>query len=127
MEEIASTDFYSIRIDPAKNRLYLTYKGSWVKHDDVSEFVNDHVSARERLSPGFTTLVDVRPMQSMLISDVVEQVVADAVKGGIRKAARVYDRPTFIRRQAEEIHQKSGLKSKSFDSIADAESWLDEP
>jgi hypothetical protein len=127
MEEIASTEFYSIQIDRAKNRLFLTYKGSWMKHDDVSEFVNDHISARKRLSSGFTTLVDVRPMEAMLISDVVEKVVEDAVQAGIRKAARVYDRPTFIRRQAEQIHRKSGLKSREFDNMADAEAWLDEP
>jgi 3-deoxy-D-manno-octulosonic acid (KDO) 8-phosphate synthase len=127
MKEIASTEFYSILIDTGKNRMFLTYKGSWMKHDDVPDFVNDHARAMERLSRGFTVLADVRPMQAMLITDVIEKVQKDSIQAGIRKAARVYDRPTFIRRQADQIRQKTGLKAMVFDSVADAEAWLDEP
>ena len=127
MKEIASTEFYSILIDTGKNRMFLTYKGSWMKHDDVPDFVKDHALAIGQLSSGFTVLVDVRPMQAMLMTDVVEKVQTDAVQAGIRKAARVYDRPTFIQRQAEQIHQKTGMQSKAFDNMADAEAWLGEP
>jgi hypothetical protein len=127
MKEIASTEFYSILIDTGKNRMFLTYKGSWMKHEDVSGFANDCALATEGLTPGFTVLSDVRPMEAMLITDVIEKVQKDSIQAGIRKAARVYDRPTFIKRQAEQIHQKTGLKSKAFDSVADAEAWLDDP
>lgn len=126
MNETASTDFYTIGVDRAKNRLFITYKGAWIRPAQVPDFVTDHAQALKLLSPGFTALVDVRQMESMLLTDFVQQVQMDALKAGIRKAARVYDRPTFIQVQAEHIHKKTGLSSKAFDSVADAEAWLDE-
>jgi hypothetical protein len=127
MTLIAETDYYSIRIDRLMNRMFLAYKGSWTKPEQVPDFLKDHATAIGLLSPGFTVLVDVRGMESMVLTDFVEKAQMDAMEKGIRKAARVYDRPTFIQIQAESIHRKTGIKSKAFESMADAEAWLDEP
>ncbi|MCA1960929.1 MAG: hypothetical protein LDL33_09035 [Desulfomonile sp.] len=127
MREIASTDFYSIHVDMAKNRLFITYKGAWMKPAQVPNFVKDHADAIKLLSPGFTALVDVRQMEAMLLSDFIRQAQSDAIQAGIKKAARIYDKPTFIQIQAEHIHKKTGLNSKAFDDVAAAEAWLDEP
>ena len=126
MNEIASTEFYTIGIDKAKNRLFIIYKGAWIKPAQVPDFVKDHARACALLSPGFTALIDVRQMESMLLTDFVHQVQMDSIRAGIRKAARVYDRPTFIQVQAEHIRKKTGLNQKAFDNVADAEAWLDE-
>ncbi len=127
MQEIAVTPFYRIHIDKGKNRLFIVYIGSWIRLDQVPNFVKDHATAVGLLSRGFTALVDVREMESMLLTDVVEKVQMDAVRAGIRKAARVYDRPTFIQVQAERIHKKTGLNSRAFEDMTDAENWLDQP
>ena len=127
MTFIAETDYYSIHIDRLKNRMFLAYKGAWTKPEQVPDFLKDHANAIGHLSPGFTVLVDVRGMESMVLTDYVEKAQKDAMEKGIGKAARVYDRPTFIQIQAESIHRKTGINSKAFESMADAEAWLDEP
>jgi hypothetical protein len=127
MQEIASTPFYSIHIDKTKNRLFIVYKGSWMKEAQVPNFAEDHASAVRQLSPGFTALVDVRPMEAMFLTDLIEEVQKEGMRAGIRKAARVYDRPTFIQIQAEWIHNRTGMNSREFDNMTDAESWLNEP
>lgn len=123
---IADTDFYGIEVDRAKNRMYLTYKGSWVKPQDVTSFADDHQRAYKSLEEGFTVLVDVRPMEAMLLSDFVEKVQRDAVAAGIKKAARVYDRESFIKLQADRINVKTGIGSRAFYDVESAEAWLDE-
>jgi hypothetical protein len=127
MNQIASTEFYTIGVDRTRNRLFITYKGAWTKPSQVPDFVKDHAKAIGLLSGGFTALVDVRAMETMLLTDLVKRVQVDALEAGILKAARVYDRPTFIQIQAEQIHKKTGMKSMSFNSVADAEAWLEEP
>ena len=127
MKSIASTDFYSIDVDQLKNRMVLTYKGSWIRPDQVPNFLEDHAAAVRLLSKGFTVLADVRQMEGMFLSDYVEKVQKHALEAGIRKAARVYPGPSFIRVQADRIHERTGIRSKAFESMEEAEAWLDEP
>lgn len=126
MIPIASTDFYSIQVDTVKNRMFIVYKGSWVRPEQVPNFLSDHADAIKRLKSGFTVLVDVGPMEAMLLTDHIEQAQKDAIQAGIKKAARVYERPTIIRAQAERIHEKTEMNARAFDNVADAEAWLDE-
>lgn len=127
MKPIASNDYYSLEVDPAKNRLYLAYKGSWIKAQEVGAFVEDHQKALDCLTAGFTTLVDVRPMEAMLLTDFVEAVQKQAVDKGIRKAARVYTKEGFIKTQADRINVRTGIRSRAFFRVDEAEAWLDEP
>lgn len=127
MIEIASTDFYTIQVDQEKNRLLMAYRGSWVKPDQIPNYVSDHAKAIKLLKPGFTCLVDCRKMEAMLLTDFIAQAQKDAIAAGTRKAARVYAGSTFIEVQAAGIHKKTGMNARAFQSVADAEAWLDEP
>ena len=126
MELIASTPFYSYHIDKAKNRMYVAYKGTWLKPSQVPDFVKHHEQAMSQLARGFTVLADWREMESILITDIIEQCQKQSVAAGISKVARVYAKPTFKEIQAESMSQRTGIKSKVFYDIAEAEAWLDE-
>ncbi len=126
MELIAATPFYSYHIDKGKNRMYVSYKGAWLKPSQVPDFVKHHVEAIGQLTSGFTVLADVREMESVVIMDVIEQCQKQAIEAGIRKAARVYTKPTFMQIQADSMHQRTGMQSKAFYDYAEAEAWLDE-
>lgn len=126
MNTIADNDFYRIAISEPQNRLYLTYKGSWMRDKDVANFAADHEKAVASLRSGFTVLVDVRPMEAMLLTDYVEKVQRQAVEAGISKAARVYDRESFIKLQSDRINVKTGIPSRAFYDLESAEAWLDE-
>jgi hypothetical protein len=126
MELIASTPFYSYHIDKAKNRMYVAYKGAWLKPSQVPDFVKQHGQAIGQLRPGFTILADWREMESVFITDVIEECQKQAVAAGVSKVARVNAKPTFKEIQAESMSQRTGIKSKAFYDIAEAEAWLDE-
>ena len=126
MELIASTPFYSLSVDKAKNRLYAVYRGAWLKPSQVQDFVKHHVEASGQLRVGFTVLADWREMESVFITDVIEECQKQAVAAGVSKVARVNAKPTFKEIQAESMSQRTGIKSKAFYDIAEAEAWLDE-
>ncbi len=126
METIADNDFYRIEVSEAENRMYLTYRGSWIREKDVATFPDDHEQALVCLKKGFTVLVDVRPMVAMLLVDYVEKVQRRAIAAGIKKAARVYDRETFIKFQSDRINVKTSISSQAFYDMESAQAWLDE-
>ncbi len=126
MELISSTPFYSLQIDRSKNRMIVAYKGAWLKPDQVPDFVKHHGEAMKQLRKGFTVLADWREMESIFITDVIEQCQKQSVAAGISKVARVYAAPTFKEIQADSMSQRTGIKSKVFYDIAAAEAWLDE-
>jgi len=126
MKLVAETDYYRCEIDRSKNRMYLIYKGLWANMKQVPDFVRHHAETVNQLSPGFTVLADVRQMEGVVISDIIEECQRYAIKAGIRKAARVYAKPTFMEVQAERMHERSGMLSRSFYSVEEAEAWLDE-
>ena len=106
--------------------MYVAYKGFWKTPDQVSDFGKHHAVAVGKLSPGFTVLADVRQMEGVIVTDIIEECQTYAIKAGIRKAARVYAKPTFMEAQADRMHEKTGMKSKGFYSVEEAEAWLDE-
>ena len=126
MELIASTPFYSLHIDKTKNRMYVAYKGAWLKTSLIPDFVKHHAETIGRLTPGFKVLADWREMESVFITDVIEECQNQAIAAGISKAARVYAKPTFKDMQADSMSRRTGIKSKVFYDIAEAEAWLDE-
>lgn len=125
MKHMASTDFYVIEVDQVRNRLILTFKGAWLSPDQVPNYLQDHSAAIELLSPGFTALVELREMEAMLLTDYVEKSQMDAVKAGIRKAARIYGERALIKTQTDRINERTGLRSKAFKDQREAEAWLD--
>lgn len=127
MKYVASTDFYRIEVDQERNRLFLTFRGSWIKPEQVPHYLEDHSAAVGLLSPGFTALVELREIEAMLLSDYLEESQIDAVKAGIKKAARVYGERALIKTQTDRINKRTGLRSQAFKDPKEAEEWLDRP
>ena len=126
MKTIASNDFYTVAVDSVKNRIYFTMRGSWTNEKQVSDWP-DHVAEAVRLcSPGFTELIDWTGAPAILLTDYIGRAQEIAVKGGLRKAARVYERETFAKHQMDSLTEKTGFPVRSFFDREEAEAWLDE-
>jgi hypothetical protein len=126
MQLIASTTFYSYHIDKTKNRMYVAYGGAWLKPSQVPDFVKHHEEALTQLRPGFTILADWREMESVILTDLIEECQKQAIAAGVSKVARVYDQPTFKEVQADSVSKRTGIIARRFYDIAEAELWLDE-
>lgn len=48
------------------------------------------------------------------------------MQAGMRKAARLFERETFLKLQMDQVSGKTGFPVQSFFDRAEAEAWLDE-
>lgn len=125
MELIATTPYYTYCVDKAKNRLYVPYRGDWLNPFGFCDCLRHHEEAISQLTPGFTVLADWREMESLFITDIIEECHKQDIAAGIGKLARVYAHPTFKEIQACGVSKRTGITAKPFYDFAEAESWLD--
>ena len=127
-ELIADNEFYTIEADTVVNRTYVVFRGFW---PDKEEFKRGYLADVERLlsrmSPGFTSLIDVRdfkiPPQSIMEAFIKAQELSK--NKGVRKSATVTDQP-IQQIAAGRVSRVSDTEMKSFNTFPEALDWLDE-
>jgi hypothetical protein len=126
MNTVASTEYYTIAVDPSKNRIYFRMRGSWNDSKQVSGWLEGLSAAIKLCRPGFTELIDWRETTGILLTDQIAEAQKMAMKAGLRKAARLYERETFLKFQMDQLTEETGFPVKSFFELSEAEAWLDE-
>jgi len=127
MKTVASHDSYSIAVDEGKNRMYLTMRGSWTNVKQVPHWLDDLSAAIKLCRRGYTQLIDWRQSPAILLTDHIADAHKLSMEAGLRKAARLYDRESFLKHQMDRLTEKTGYPVKSFFDQAEAEAWLNEP
>ena len=127
MIQITENDLYEIKVDDDKNRLYLAVKGFWKSPAQVPEYVADIKTAIDKLKPGFTILTDLRTMKPPTTD--VGQLHVEAqkalVESGLSKTAEVVGQAILLEMQLKKYAQTSSMSKAEFESIEEAEAWLD--
>ena len=127
-EEIANNDYYEIYVDRDKNRLYSKLKGFWQKASDVPNYLDDNKKSLDRLSPGFTLLVDNREVKPppQEIMDLHVKAVEACNKAGIGKTALIVSQ-MLVKFAGGKALREGGIeeKSRQFKDPKEAEDWLD--
>ncbi|MCA1961132.1 MAG: hypothetical protein LDL33_10060 [Desulfomonile sp.] len=126
MKTVAENDAYVIAVDEVKNRIYFTMRGSWIDTKQVLGWLDDLATAIKLCKPGFTELIDWRQSTAILLTDKIAEAQKMAMQAGLRKAARVYAKDTFLKDQMDWLTQKTGFPVQSFFDLKEAEAWLDE-
>ncbi|MGC9671196.1 hypothetical protein ACNTMW_32200 [Planosporangium sp. 12N6] len=119
-------DRYEVAVDTAKNRLYLVVKGYWSKPQEVPDYVDDLVSAAQRLRPAFTMVSDCTQMRPHHEDVMPVHLTAqqEVMKVGLARVAEVLP-GAGTRLQARRMSNNTGMFKAEFDDRAEAEAWLD--
>lgn len=126
MKAIANNEFYILTVDERKNRIHLTMQGEWINFSQVSGWLDHNSEAVKLCAPGFTTLIDWTSVKATGLPDFIADAQEVMMKAGLRKAARVYDRETFLKFQLDRLTEKTKFPVRSFFDRSEAEAWLDE-
>lgn len=128
METIAENEYYTIRADRKKNRIYLVFSGYWKSSAIVPNYVPDAKKALQMISKGFTCLADVTKMKTPPdeIADLHIKMQSAYLQAGLSKTAEIVS-SSVIKLLTNRLSQESGMLKKVFDNWKDAELWLDEP
>ena len=128
-EVIANNEYYEMEVDRDKNRSYSIYRGYWESVDAVPHYLDDLRGVIKRLKPGFTTIIDLREMK-IPHPDVMKLLIeAQEIgeKSGFSRSARIVLTPLeklATKRIVSEASEKE--KSREFNTVEEAEKWLDE-
>lgn len=125
--QIALNACYELFYSKVKNRIYSRIFGFWKNHECVPDFLNDWDKALLHVQPSFTVLVDMRTMithpQSMKNLHAEAQLKVKAA--GVLQVANVMPLDKIASLQIGTIADISKLPSSNFDTIQEAELWLD--
>ena len=126
MKEIASNNYYSIKVDEGKNRLYFAIIGFWKEPMQVPEYVHDMEKATKLLSKGFTVLSDLTQMKTPAqeIGPLHVKVQQLLVKAGLSKTAELQSESALTKMNVDKVSKTSGMAKGTFTSIMNAEIWL---
>lgn len=129
METITKNEFYSVEIDRAKNRLYLTGKGFWKDVMIARDFGTYTQQGVQKLAPGYSVLADLHEFKTP--PPEVGAIIIESQKitaNTIGKSAQVVGQNVAIEMPMDRYAKTSGIKprTRSFATKAEAEAWLDE-
>jgi len=128
--EIARTMYYDIDVDEEINRVYIDFKGDWMKVSDVPNYIMDIELALRHMRPGFTSLSDMVRMKPS--SEECYRLITKSAKmlvdAGMRKQALIVDPETMdiirnIRNTRAEVDTDEKLTR--FVEHDEAHNWLE--
>jgi hypothetical protein len=129
MKDIAGNNYYSIKADEGKNRLYITLNGYWEDITKVPMYVNDVEKGAKSLSRGFSILSDLTTFKTpgSEVTALLEKGLKIAGPLGLSKLATVLPESAIVKMSMnrEKLSERADMKNnQSFASKAEAEAWL---
>jgi hypothetical protein len=127
MHEIAKTPFYTLSVDPIKNRLYSCKFGFWHDMSHRADFIQNIEKAITRLFKGFTILSDLSQLQVMSHewTELVIETQKKLIEAGCSWEAEISPQTEIAKIQASRIATCSGIRKRGFTRKDEAEIWLD--
>lgn len=130
MIKFEEKDMYEIKVDKAKNRIYLIFWENTREAKDVPRYVEHVRKAAEEVKEGFTLLADISPhrhIPKFSLTKVMKESQAIFLKKGVSKTAVVRGKELALQKMFLNVTAKlSGMQLKSFVEPSEAEKWLDE-
>ncbi len=126
--EVAKTEKYSLVVDAAKNRIYVTMIGFWKSPAEVPNFVKDWKAALSKVKKGFTVLTDhaQRTPPTPEVKEMFVELQKRIMAAGLRKTAELLNKNAILSLSTDAVAKKSGMLKADFFDRAEAEAWLDE-
>lgn len=128
-KELVNNEYYETFVDTEKNRLYSIYRGFWKSKSDFPNYIEETKRAMSFLTPGFTSLVDLREMKipAPEVAELLVEAQKISAEAGFSRGARILD-GAIVKIAAGRVTRESEAEEKvrTFDNWEEAEAWLDD-
>lgn len=129
-ETIHNTKYYTLDIDQSKNRLLIKPIGFWRNKGVVPKYLNQIFEAIDKkLRKDFMVILDISDMLTHP-REVQDEIHTNAVIGVMERnpkaAIIVMPKDDISVMQANFLMRKHGIETKPFNSLEEAETFLDE-
>ncbi|MBA7625562.1 hypothetical protein ES703_32993 [subsurface metagenome] len=121
-------EYYSLRADREKNRVYFSMQGAIPKVDAIKDFMPDWRTTVGEVKEGFTILGDLSKCEPLPedVDKLNEETQAWIMAQGCKKVAQLVGDINLMS-QVNEFAEKSGMRDilRAFFYVKGAEMWLD--
>ncbi len=121
-------EFYSLRADREKNRVYFSMQGAIPNVDAIKDFMSDWRTTVGELKEEFTILGDLSKCEPLPedVDKLNEQIQGWIMSQGCRKVAQLVGDINLMS-QVNAFAEKSGMREilRAFFYVKGAEIWLD--
>jgi hypothetical protein len=121
-------EFYSLRADREKNRVYFSMQGEIPNVDAIKDFMPDWRTTVGEVKEGFTILGDLSKCEPLPedVDKLNEETQAWIMSQGCKKVAQLVGDINLMS-QVNEFAEKSGMRDilRAFFYVKGAEMWLD--
>ncbi len=116
------------KIDTEKNRIYLSFEG-FMDLEAAQKLRDDYRNAIEQCQPGFTVVTDAINYKpgTPEVQEIIASMTKMAGEAGCGKVARVVGNKPLGGMQIDRLskEQEAGYTSRNFETIEEAEAYLD--
>ena len=121
-----TNEFYELRANSVKNRLYIKIIGFWQAPNVVPNYLSDIKEMTEHLRSGFSILADLREMRTCPASVVPihEEGLQITKAAGVEYSAEVIS-DTIANMQMKKMYREHDVNDNKFGTIEEAEAFLD--
>ena len=124
MKTIANNKFYTLEVDPIKNRAFLKINGFW-KLNDVPNYLDDWDKTISFLRKGFTLLTDAREMaiHPSEVRAIHEKAQNKIIEAGVKKVAEL-QKAKVAEMQLDGVSKDTKMPKMNFNEKEKALEWL---
>ena len=127
MKTIAANSCYTLAYNQALNRIQFSVNGFWKNREAVPAFLKDWKAVLQLVKPNFTLLSDLRTMitHPQEIGGLHVEVQNLLKEAGLLQGACITPHDKIAALQITSIAKQSGMPSRSFTNITEAQAFLD--
>lgn len=130
MRVVVDRDQYKLSVDDTKNRLFLEVWGNLDDPKRFDNYLDDWEKALSHASPGFTLLADYTQTGVFFLPHIWKKAQLKIFQAGVSKVAVVWGKRILgkitTEQAAAEASTEYAERRRSFETLAEAEGWLDE-
>jgi hypothetical protein len=125
-QTITSNSYYSVAVDPERNRLYVKMSGSWRNANDLNSCLKDISQSLDMLPQRYTCLADFTDLMPFApeVGDKVQKQALRKLLGG-QCCAQLMPRHFDTASSLEKSGKHLGYRLNMFNSEEIAEMFLD--
>jgi hypothetical protein len=117
---------YNLKIDPSKNRLYVTMSG-FFNHEEMKKWAEETMATAKKLKRGFDVITDITQFKPTTPEGTkeIERVQSFFKMSGVHNGVQVVGENILGGLQFKRMSIVSGYDPTNVDNLAEAEKLLD--
>ena len=126
MTEIASNEFFDVKVDLQKNRIFNSNHNFWTS-EVMDNYLISMDKAMSMVQKNFTLVVDLRKLKTFSpeLAESSKQMMIKLNQAGLYKVAEILPESAITKMQLNKSTKTTNMPNQQFSEVSAGETWLD--